>query len=190
MRRGLRRTLKGLGCSIVLVVVVGFDLISGAIGCGQVPMRVRGRVVDARTGAPVEGAALLTLMDPDLVDDPDRLARYWRIARMYEDGRGIDDEPLSYTVIGSARTGPDGSFEFPVGLSTSVRTSRSGITWSRTRSDPYHVVRGLLVEADGYARLVHRTKHATWREQDVEATGGEIVGTFDVGTIRLEPRAR
>jgi hypothetical protein len=165
---------------------VGLELSLGAHGDGYVTMRVRGRVVDARTGAPIAGAVLLTLPDPEVVDDPARLEQRWRFAGPFQEA---DDRRATYSMIESTRTGADGSFKLLVGLPFWTREGGfTGITWVRSRSDPYDVVRALLVEADGYARLVHRTKHATWREQDVEETGGEIVGTLDVGTIRLELR--
>ncbi len=44
------------------------------------------------------------------------------------------------------------------------------------------VVRALLVEREG--PLVHATGGARW----VEHSAGAIVGTLDVGTIRLIPR--
>lgn len=47
-----------------VVGLLGWGLLSagigGSIACGSVPARVRGTVVDARTGAPVAGAAVRT----------------------------------------------------------------------------------------------------------------------------------
>src|SRR5262245_32903442 len=56
-----------LGAAVVLLLLAGVMAAwrSGRIECGSVPMRVRGVVVDAQTGAPVEGARL-TLPDPKL----------------------------------------------------------------------------------------------------------------------------
>ena len=62
-------------------------------------------------------------------------------------------------------------------------TGCSGHEWSRSRGSPYALVRALLVEKEGYARLVHATKEARWTELQ-----GEVAGIFDVGTIRLAPR--
>jgi len=146
---------------------------------------VRGTLVDARTGAPVEGAALLTLQELGVVNDPERLARHRDIGRMFEEDVAEDRSRLRFfPLVGTAHTDSLGTFELFVGLSTCVRTGTSGLIWNRERASAFSVVRALLVEREGYEPLVHATGNARW----VEHSGGAIVGTLDVGTIRLIPR--
>ena len=103
-------------------------------------------------------------------------------ARMYE-GLSRQDLVRSASTWGSARTDGAGAFEIVVGSGTSETTGRLGITRYRERGSAAHVGRALLVEKEGDVPLVHGTKGARWEDRQE----GEIVGTLDVGTIRLEP---
>jgi len=141
---------------------------------------VRGTVVDAETGAPVDGVFILTLFDPEDAEDTEQLVWRRRSARMYEEANREGDR-LAFGVVGAAHTDATGAFELTVGLGTSCSTGMSGITWSRSRGTAHGVARALLVEREGYARLVHLTKDARWQERQE----GRIVGTLDVGTIRI-----
>lgn len=150
-----------------------------SIACGKVPCRVRGVVVDAATGTPLGDVALLTLLDPGVVDDAERLARRRRFA--YESRP--EDAELLFGSAARGRTDTHGAFALVVGLAT---TQSEFVFWTsrRRRGSPFHAARALLVEKEGYCPLVHETSGATWREEP----DGEIVGTFDVGTIRLQRR--
>jgi len=147
--------------------------------CGQVPCRVRGVVVDATTGTPLGDVALLQLWDPAVVDDAERLAL--RRRRAYESRP--EDDRLFFRSTACGHTGADGAFTLVVGLPT---TYSEYVFWTSRlrRGSPFHAARALLVEKEGYCPLVRETNGATWREEP----DGEIVGTFDVGTIRLQPR--
>lgn len=165
-----------------VVGLVLFDISEVSIGCGRLPVRVRGVVVDARTGAPIEGASLLTLFHPETAREPAELERWRRMASAWE-GQTQEDLVKLASVVGAARTDAAGAFEIIVGIGFSETTDRLGITWHRERGSPFHVAHALLVEKEDCAPLVHETKGARWEERQE----GEIVGTLDVGTIRLEP---
>jgi hypothetical protein len=181
VRKWRRRLFYAAGAAVVIVFVPMIDSVGGTTGCGSVPIRVRGTVVDARSGVPVQGVYVLTLFDPAVAGDPAGLEKRRRIARSYE---GVPEviSPNAPTSA-CAHTAADGSFELIVGLGTSSVTGWSGYEWSRSRGSPYDLVRALLVEKDGYARLVHDTRTARWTGLE-----GEIAGIFDVGTIRLASR--
>jgi hypothetical protein len=140
---------------------------------------VRGTVLDA-TGAPVEGAFLLTLRDPGEASNPEAL-EHWRAMLRWREGCSRDALVRFPGGVGSARTDAAGAFELIVSLGTSQWRGRLGITRSDFRESASSVARALLVERDGYATLVHESKDARWEER----REGEIVGTLDVGTIRL-----
>jgi hypothetical protein len=148
----------------------------------MLPVRVVGVVTDATTGAPVAGASLLTLIDPEIARRPKDVQMRREHARMYE-GLAREDLVRAASAWGSARTDGMGAFEIIVGIGTSETTGRLGITRHRERGSAFDVARALLVEKEGYVTLVHETKDARWEERQER----EIVGTFDVGTIRLEP---
>lgn len=165
----------------VLVPFALLDLSGGSIACGSVPVRVRGVVVNARTGAPVEGASLLTLHDPAMASEPTELNRWRQMAPPSDMTR--DRLLVLPCHIGSARSNAAGAFEIIVGIGSSEKTDWLGIVWHRERGSAFNVARALLVEKEAYATLVHETKDARWDE----TPDGEIVGTLDVGTIRLVP---
>jgi len=180
---GVRRILLGagvLGTLAVLFVFASATNFGGSLACGRLPARVRGALVDAGTGAPVEGASVLALFDPGVVHDPEKLAQRRRIAEgatgRTEDGR------LSYATAALARTDAKGAFEMVVAVGTSYTTNWYGRVISRHRGTGHDAVRALLVEREGYVTLVHPTTGATWAEKQE----GEIVGTLEVGAIRLE----
>jgi hypothetical protein len=160
-----------------------FDASGGHVACGHLPVRVRGTVTDAETGSPIEGVDVLTLHDPRIAQQPMELR--WRrdLARHLE---SCTREGLiqSCASVGSARTDASGAFEIIVGIGTSENAGRFGIVWHRERGSAFDVARALLVEKEGYAPQVHETKDARW----VEQPDGEIVGTLEVGTIRLARR--
>lgn len=144
----------------VFTAVVGGSTVSSSLR-----MRVRGVVVDAETGAPIEGVALLLLRDTGSLRSAEDLERY---------GRPVP-----------ARTDAAGAFDIVVGIRVSYRTGWSGSVSGRSRESPFDAAQTLLVEKEGYFPLVHKTKDAHWLEQ----REGGIVGTLEVGTIRLT-RAR
>jgi len=164
---------------LVLLAFVAFDLSGRGIGCGRVPARVEGIIVDARTGAPVQGAHVLTLFDADIARDEQRLACQREFATEPEPD---DPEPDAAPLIGAARTNEWGAFDLAIGVSYSETSGRLGITWSEEYGSVYEVAGALLVEKAGYRTLVHPTHDARWQQ-----TGGEGRGTLHVGTIRLEP---
>ncbi|MCK6459236.1 MAG: hypothetical protein L6Q95_05000 [Planctomycetes bacterium] len=176
----MRRILLGAGVLALLAFLFVLALGSGGyVACGRVPARIRGTVVDAETGAPVEGASLLSLLDPGIASDPEGLAQRRRIA---EGARGrTEDGHLSYATAATARTDAGGAFEMTVAIGTSCTTDWLGRVASRSRGTAHEASRALLVEREGYAALVHLTKDAAW----VEKQEGEIVGTLEVGAIRL-----
>lgn len=159
----------------------------GSLGCGRVPVRVRGVVVDAMTGVPIQGASLLTLFRPEVAANPAELEDRREIAQQYEGLPRADLLRFAW-IAGSARTQPDGAFEIIVGIGISGRYGGiSGIRWSRERGSAFTVARALLVEREGYETLVHRTQDARWEERAEDG----VVGTLEVGTIRLaRPPAR
>jgi hypothetical protein len=177
---GMRRTLLGAGALGLLALLFVVAMRSGGyVACGRVPARIRGTVVDAETGAPVEGASVLSLIDPGIASDPEALAQRRRIA---EGARGrTEDGRLSYATAAIARTGAGGAFEMVVAVGTSYATDWLGRVVSRHRDRANDAAAALLVEREGYGALVHPTKGAAW----VEAPEGEIAGTLEVGAIRL-----
>jgi hypothetical protein len=161
------------GAAVVAVLVWLYDRSACAIACGQLPIRVVGVVVDA-AGSPVEGASLLTLIDPEDARDSEYVEKRRECTR---------EEVISYAPVwGSGRTDPGGAFEIITGIPISHTYGRLGITWHTERGSAYKVARGLLVEKEGYAPLVNVTKDARWHER----REGGLVGTLEVGTIRLE----
>jgi hypothetical protein len=136
-----------------VIGLLGYGVFTAVVGGSTVRsslrMRVRGVVVDAETGAPLEGAAVR--------------------AR-----RSGDEEPRSPTDAA-------GAFEVVVPLGVSYRTGWSGSVSGRSRESPFEAAPALLVERQGYVPLLHETKDARWTEQ----REGGIVGTLEVGTIRL-----
>lgn len=180
MRSGLKPTLRLAGIGVLVCAFRFVDMFGGSIACGDAPVRVRGRVVDAVTGAPIEGAFLLTLSRPEIVEDPERLERLRDTGRMFQE-ESREDSVRAYGFVGAGRTDATGAFEILVAIGTSRTTGMSGITWHRERGSPYEAARALLVEREGYARLVHPTRDARWEER----REGRVTGTLDVGTIRL-----
>lgn len=173
-----RRRLVGAAALGLLGLGLLCAGIGGSIACGTVPARVRGVVVDARTGGPVEGAAILTLQA--IVPEED-LATWWQIARHAAEARARGH--LGFVSPGSAHTNVAGAFETVVALTTSYRTNWLGVVSDRTRENASNEARYLRVEREGYEPLFHDTKDARWMER----ADGKIVGTLEVGTIRLEP---
>jgi hypothetical protein len=143
----MRRRIVGAAAVGLLVTGVVLAWRGRPIAQGHVRMRVRGVVVDGKTGAPVQGATLRT-------------------------------EGSSATTDGS------GAFEAIALLAFAYETNWLGIVTGRTQASPFETVRSLRVERDGFLELVHDAKDARWIEQ----RDGEIVGTLDVGTIRLARR--
>lgn len=82
---------------------------------------------------------------------------------------------------GSGHTDVAGAFEVVVRIGVSYRTGWSGSVSNRSRESPFEAVQALLVEKEDYVPLVHETKDARWLEQKE----GGIVGTLEVGAIRL-----
>lgn len=173
-----------LGGACVVLALAGLailDTVLGTLACGRVPALVRGTVVDAATGAPVENASVLTLFDPGILGEPEGVAARRRHAKgcaAWPRQQLLKTPPFA----GYARTDAAGAFELVLGLGTSEWRGGLGLR-SHHRSSPFDVVRALLVEHDGHVRLVHDTSNATWQEHQE----GELAGTFDVGTIRLVP---
>jgi hypothetical protein len=182
VRRLVRWSLAALGIAGVAALILSLDTYGGVLGCGRVPACVRGVVRDA-TGAPVEGAFLLTLRDPETASDPEALGE-WRAKLRWREGYSRDELVRFPGRVGSARTNNAGAFEVIISLGTSQWRGRLGITRRDFRESASDVVRALLVERDGYAPLVHETEDARW----VEQPEGPIAGTLDVGTIRLAAR--
>lgn len=133
----------------------------GSVASAAVPVLVRGVVVDAETLAPVADATLLPLHDPADARDPARGAA-------------------------QGRTDATGAFALVVTVETSHTTDFLGRVHRRSRGNAKAAVRALLVEKEGYVALVHPTDGATWIERREE----EIVGTLDVGTVRLSRAPR
>ena len=182
VRRRWGQRLLGAAVLGLLGYGVFTAVVGGSIVSSSLPIRVRGVVVDAETGVPLEGVALLTLRDPGILRDPEGLAERRRIGRKSEEARVREGRP-SFSSVGSAHTDAAGAFEIVVGIRVSYRTGWSGSVSNRSRESPFQAAHELLVEAEGYEPLVLATKDARWMEK----REGTIVGTLEVGTIRLAP---
>jgi len=180
MRRFLRWSLALVGTAGVVALAFFCDSYGAMLGCGRVPARVRGVVLDATKGAPIEGAFLLTLRDPKTARNSEALES-WRARLRWREGSTRDDLIRFPTGVGSARTDAAGAFEIVVALATSRYRGSLGLCRTYYRESASDVARALLVEKDGYLPLVHETRDARWEER----LEGRIVGTLDVGTIRL-----
>lgn len=179
MRTWARRSLWAGGIVATLLLLLILDQMWGVVGCGHRPFRIRGVVVDAETGAPLAGVDLLPLMNPahDLKPSRDRIREIAPLSR---------EERITLAWAGwdVGRTDATGSFEAFAGVGFSQFTDSLGIRWPETQGDPLKRVRALRVEREGYAPLVFDTKGARW----IDEREGRLIGTLDVGTIRLARR--
>jgi len=183
--RRLRRALWVVSIAGAAFLLWFLDHLGGTLACGRAPFRIRGVVIDARTGAPVPGAAVLTLRDPEIVRDPKELES-WR-SEASEFAELSERELVSWAwYVGSAHTDAKGSFEIIAGDGVSTYTGISGIVWNRDRADPFEAARALLVEREGYVSAVFETREARW----LERREGRIIGTLDVGAISIAPQSR
>jgi len=179
--------VNGLGKWVLLtmgiMVLALVEFFPSSIACGRVPFRVCGTVVDA-AGAPVEGATLLTLFNPEEARNPQEVEERRHIASLMAN---CDREALvGYArVAGSAHTDASGAFEIIVGFGVSSREGAiTGIEWVSESGSAFDVAGALLVEGEGYVPLVFDTKDARWIDQPE----GRIAGTLEVGTIHLPRR--
>jgi hypothetical protein len=180
VKRLLRWLLALVGLAGVVALVLVGDTWGATLACGRVPARVRGVVVDTTTGAPVEGALLFALADPETARDPKALEE-WR-AR-YDD-RSREDLLRYPRRAGSAHTDAAGAFDIVVALGTWHYRGNFGLRENDYRENASDVARALLVEKEGYDPIVFETKDARW----IERREGRIVGTLEMGTIRLARR--
>jgi hypothetical protein len=149
------------------------------IGCGFVQIRVQGRVVDAGTGASVEGAEVLVLADRRDADDKTRIAELR--------SEGFEALAHSHTIparVGFGRTDASGAFDIRLRASRSTFTSELG-GCELVRRESYPDVRSyletLLVDHPAYARATHVPVESSWSD----TRDGDVFVRADVGTIRL-----
>jgi len=110
--------VKWLLLVIGILALAFVELFMGALACGRIPVRVCGSVTDP-AGAPIEGAVLLTLFDPGIVNRPEDLKEDRDGAGRYE-GCTRQDLIRHRPVVGSARTDASGAFEIVVGMPPAV----------------------------------------------------------------------
>jgi len=173
-----RRSLWAVGIAATLLLLLILDHAWGQLACGHRPFRIHGVVVDAETGAPLAGVELFPLRDT--VWDPTYRYRTPEIAFLSR------EERIAYgrNLWDVGRTDATGTFEVFAGVGCSQFTDSLGIPWPETLGDPLKYVPALRVESEGYAPLVFETKGARW----IDRPEGRLIGTLEVGTIRLARR--
>ena len=146
-------------------------------------VRVVGSVVDARSGERIAGALLMVLPDETVAQDETRIAERIESVRRYRSSlrvatKGLVDPGFPSEDVG--RTGVDGRFDL---TSTFTWRRARGATRASHGVPPFQGARVLLIEKDGYGRLLFNTTVGRWFAQ--EASRHDF--TADLGEIRLEP---
>jgi len=130
----------------------------GSVLCvtGVARIRVRGRILDADTGAHVGGATLwIHSCRKDALEETDRRS---------------DIEP-------DAISAADGTFD--------LRVSRYWHTSGEPfRLTPFCCARALAIETAGYPRQVVDCTGGAWTEHEVRDSG-DLAGTADLGDVRI-----
>ncbi len=142
------------------------------------PIRVKGQVVDARTGAPLSGATIYVLSGGSR-DVAER-----DLAELLEHAAEYPEESGNYGPFGARlRTDDDGTFDVTLRLSYCCAFG-PGI--EREYPPPRYGAGMVLVEREGYARTFFPTETGTWTVLEQKKLD-DPYGLVGVRVLRLPP---
>lgn len=189
------RTKVAIAVGVVLVAGLGVLATrttcggSVCLACGSVTMRVRGRLADASSGAPVAGAWLMTLPNRAWAEEPETIANYrkWNaeeeLELSKEQAAGRTPSPrMRASLCASATTDANGGFDVFVRVPWSWREV-DGVLQGPRSPPPRDGVEAIRVEPNGGAPFVIEVGSGTWDAR--RNASDEIWATWDLGALRV-----
>lgn len=191
MLRGTKILLM-VGIAGVLLIAAAL-IYMGSYRTTVLSLHVSGRLVDARTRAPVGNAWVVSASSRQDLEDPTQRDRIWASLQDFYDGhapRGEDARQQSRVGplrSGGSVSGQDGRFNFVVSFRFKLR--RWSQVWRRSFWPPAgdDLVRVLWIQIEEREPLLLDEFHVeggNWEKHGME-TGEFVRGTLDLGTVEV-----